>query len=140
MTPGDFKDDSDLFTYVMPMNILKAFVISADLRTQVAAFLYGTSPPDNPQVKEIKAVAWIPQRGSNNSIELPSQLPKDDFLLKDLEPLGWIKTQSSELMHLSPTDVTTQSKIMADHPEWGPSSICVTCSFTPVPSLWLHIN
>ena len=65
---------------------------SADLRTQVAAFLFGASPPDNKQVKEIKAVAWVPQRGNNNSVELPSQLPKDDLLLKDLEPLGWIKT------------------------------------------------
>lgn len=76
-------------------------------------------------------MAWIPQRGNNNTVELPSQLPKDDFLLKDLEPLGWIKTQALELPHLSPTDVTTQAKLMADHPEWGPSSICLTVSFTP---------
>ena len=51
--------------------------------------------------------------------------------MKDLEPLGWIKTQALELPHLSPTDVTTQAKLMADHPEWGPSSICLTVSFTP---------
>ena len=76
-------------------------------------------------------MAWIPQRGSNNNVELPTQLPKDDFLLKDLEPLGWIKTQALELPHLSPTDVTTQAKLMADHPEWGSSSICMTASFTP---------
>ena len=76
-------------------------------------------------------MAWVPQRGSNNSVELPAQLPKDDFLLKDLEPLGWIKTQALELPHLSPTDVTTQAKLMADHPEWGSSSICMTASFTP---------
>jgi pre-mRNA-processing factor 8 len=76
-------------------------------------------------------VAWVPQRGGNNSVELPSQFPKDDFLLKDLEPLGWIKTQALEISHLSPTDVTTQAKIMADHPEWGSSSICITASFTP---------
>ena len=131
MTPGDFKDDSTLFTYVMPKNILKAFVISADLRTQVAAFLYGVSPPDNKQVKEIKAVAWVPQRGNNNNVELPTQLPKDDYLLKDLEPLGWIKTQALELSHLSPTDVTTHAKLMADHSEWGPSSACITAAFTP---------
>ena len=127
----DVKDDASSFTFVIPKNVLKAFVVSADLRTQVAAFLYGASPPDNKQVKEIKAVAWVPQRGNNNTIELPSQLPKDDFLLKDLEPLGWIKTQALELPHLSPTDVTTQAKLMADHSEWGPSSICITCSFTP---------
>ena len=124
------KDDAASYTYVIPKNVLRAFVISADLRTQVAAFLYGVSPPDNKQVKEIKAVAWIPQRGTNNTVELPSQLPKDDFLLKDLEPLGWIKTQALELPHLSPTDVTTQGKLMADHPlkpratRFGPPARC----------------
>ena len=79
----------------------------------------------------LKAIAWVPQRGGNNSVELPAQLPKDDFLLKDLEPLGWIKTQALEIAHLSPTDVTAQAKLMADHPEWGSSSICLTASFTP---------
>jgi pre-mRNA-processing factor 8 len=127
----DVKDDAASYTYVLPKNVLRAFITASDLRTQVAAFLYGVSPPDNKQVKEIKAVVWVPQRGSNNSVELPSQLPKDDFLLKDLEPLGWIKTQALEIPHLSPTDVTTQAKIMADHPEWTSSSICITASFTP---------
>ena len=54
----DVKDDASSFTYVIPKNILKSFVVSADLRTQVAAFLYGVSPPDNAQVKEIK-VSWF---------------------------------------------------------------------------------
>ncbi len=115
----------------MPKNILKAFVISADLRTQVAAFLYGTSPPDNPQVQRNQGRSMDTSERIKQFDRAAITIAKDDFLLKDLEPLGWIKTQSSELMHLSPTDVTTQSKIMADHPEWGPSSICVTCSFTP---------
>lgn len=50
----DIKDDPNFYTYVLPKNVLRAFVINADLRTQVAAFLYGASPPDNKQVKEIK--------------------------------------------------------------------------------------
>lgn len=50
----DVKDDAASYTYVLPKNILKAFITAADLRTQVAAFLYGVSPPDNKQVKEIK--------------------------------------------------------------------------------------
>ena len=127
----DVKDDAASYTYVLPKNILRAFISASDLRTQVAAFLYGTSPPDNKQVKEIKAIAFLPQRGSNNSVELPAQFPKDDFLLKDLEPLGWIKTQALEINHLSPTDVTNQAKLMTDHPEWGSSTICITASFTP---------
>ncbi|KAF8194228.1 NUC071 domain-containing protein [Pholiota molesta] len=127
----DVKDDAASFTYVLPKNVLRAFITASDLRTQVAAFLYGSSPPDNKQVKEVKAIAFVPQRGSNNTVELPSQLPKDDFLLKDLEPLGWIKTQALEIPHLSPTDVSAQAKLMAEHPEWGSSSICLTASFTP---------
>lgn len=116
----DVKDDAASYTYVLPKNILRAFITAADLRTQVAAFIYGASPPDNKQVKEIKAVVWVPQRGNNNSVELPAQLPKDDFLLKDLEPLGWIKTRALELNHLSPTDVTTQAKLMADTQSGAP--------------------
>ncbi|GFZ44084.1 Complexed with cdc5 protein 6 [Saitozyma sp. JCM 24511] len=127
----DVKEDATSFTYVIPKNVLRTFIVNADLRTQVVAYLYGSSPADNRQVKEIKAIAWVPQRGTNNAVELPAALPKHDFLLKDLEPLGWIKTQSQELNHLSPADVTTQAKIMAVHPEWGPQSICVTCAFTP---------
>ena len=39
------------YTYVMPKNLLKKFICIADLRTQVAGYLYGVSPPDNPQVR-----------------------------------------------------------------------------------------
>ena len=38
------------YTYILPKNILKKFIQIADLRTQVSGFLYGVSPPDNPQV------------------------------------------------------------------------------------------
>jgi pre-mRNA-processing factor 8 len=62
---------------------------------------------------------------------LPNKLPKDEFLFKDLELLGWIKTQSMEMNHLSPVDVTNQGKLMGEHPEFGPASICLTCAFTP---------
>jgi pre-mRNA-processing factor 8 len=127
----DVKDDAGSYTYVLPKNILRAFVTSADLRTQVGAYLYGVSPPDNKQVKEIKAIAWVPQRGNNNAVELPSQLPKHESLLKDLELLGWIKTQALEIPHLSPTDVSTQAHIMSDHPDMGSNSICITVAFTP---------
>lgn len=39
------------FTYVLPKNILKKFICIADLRTQVAGYLYGVSPPDNKNVR-----------------------------------------------------------------------------------------
>ena len=38
------------YTYVMPKNLLKKFICIADLRTQIAGYMYGVSPPDNPQV------------------------------------------------------------------------------------------
>ena len=41
------------YTYVMPKNILSKFITIADLRTQVAGYLYGVSPPDNAQVRII---------------------------------------------------------------------------------------
>ena len=41
------------YTYVLPKNVLKKFICIADLRTQVAAFMYGVSPPDNAQVRQV---------------------------------------------------------------------------------------
>jgi pre-mRNA-processing factor 8 len=48
--------------------VLKKFIIIADLRVEVAGFIYGISPPDNPQVKEIKAVIMVPQIGTHQSV------------------------------------------------------------------------
>lgn len=89
------------YTYIMPKNILKKFICIADLRTQIAGYLYGVSPPDNPQVKEIRCIAMPPQWGTHQQVHLPSALPEHDFL-NDLEPLGWMHTQPNELPQLSP--------------------------------------
>eukprot|EP01097_Dermamoeba_algensis_P005076 TRINITY_DN3238_c0_g1_i2.p1 TRINITY_DN3238_c0_g1~~TRINITY_DN3238_c0_g1_i2.p1 ORF type:complete len:182 (+),score=56.12 TRINITY_DN3238_c0_g1_i2:1-546(+) len=49
-----------------------------------------------------------------------------------LEPLGWIHTQPNELPQLSPLDVITHSRVMADNKSWdGEKTIVITCSFTP---------
>ena len=127
----DVREDAGALTYVIPKNILKTFIITADLRSQVAGYLYGASPPDMPGVKEIRLIVWVPQRGSNTGVELPEQLPTHEHMLKDLEPLGWIKTQAQDLPHLAPTDVATHAHMMAAHPEWGANSVCITCAFTP---------
>ena len=37
-----------------PVVGLHRSILAEDLRTQIAAYLYGISPPDNPQVKEIR--------------------------------------------------------------------------------------
>ncbi|KAF9623950.1 hypothetical protein IFM89_006677 [Coptis chinensis] len=54
----DFKETG--LTYIMPKNILKKFICIADLRTQIAGYLYGRSPLDNPRVKEIRCIAMPP--------------------------------------------------------------------------------
>jgi len=32
---------------------------------QIAGYLYGVSPPDNPQVKEIRCIVMVPQWGTH---------------------------------------------------------------------------
>lgn len=119
------------YTYIMPKNILKKFICIADLRTQIAGYLYGVSPPDNPQVKEIRCIGMPPQWGTHQQVNLPAALPEHDFL-NDLEPLGWMHTQPNELPQLSPQDLTTHAKILESNKQWdGEKCIVLTCSFTP---------
>lgn len=47
---------------------------------------------------------------------------------QEMEPLGWIHTQPNESPQLSPQDVTTHAKVMADNPSWdGEKTIIITC-------------
>jgi pre-mRNA-processing factor 8 len=125
----DVKDTG--FTYVMPKNILKKFITISDLRTEIAGYLMGVSPPDNPHVKEIRCVIMPPQWGTHQLVNLPDYFPKHEFL-KDLEPLGWIHTQPNELPQLSPQDVTQHARMLQNNPEWdAEKSVIITSSFTP---------
>ena len=99
VSSDDIKETG--FTYILPKNVLKKFVMISDLRTQIAGYLYGVSPPDKPQVKEIRCIVLPPQLGTHQTVHLPSMLPTHEYL-KDLEPLGWIHTQPNELPQLSP--------------------------------------
>lgn len=127
---------------------------------QIAGYLYGTSPPDNPQVKEIRCIVMVPQWGTHQTVHLPNQLPGHEYLkvrpvlvthlllisdkmcvdcvfkrsiipifaFQEMEPLGWIHTQPNESPQLSPQDVTTHAKVMADNPSWdGEKTIIITC-------------
>lgn len=120
------------FTYIMPKNILKRFIGVSDLRTQVGAFMYGKSPKDNPQVKEIHCLVMVPQKGSHQQVAFPAMFPDHDYL-SDLEPLGWMHTQPNELPQLAPTDVVCHAQLINEsNGEWdGEKSIVITCSFTP---------
>ncbi|KAF2815805.1 putative pre-mRNA splicing factor [Mytilinidion resinicola] len=126
----DVKEESH-FTYVMPKNILKRFITIADLRTQVAGYLYGSSPPDNDQVKEIRTIVMVPQSGGTRDVALPRELPRHEYLDK-LEPLGIIHTVSgNEPPYMQASDVTQHAKLMAAHPSWDKKTVSMTVSFTP---------
>eukprot|EP00921_Rhytidocystis_pertsovi_P010156 GHVQ01016254.1.p1 GENE.GHVQ01016254.1~~GHVQ01016254.1.p1 ORF type:complete len:1389 (-),score=164.53 GHVQ01016254.1:542-4489(-) len=119
------------FTYVLPNNILKRFICVADLRTQISVYLYGTSPLDNAQVKEVRCMVFVPQVGSHQGVTLPQQLPEHE-MLKDLEPLGWMHTQPTESPQLSAHDVVAHARILSDNKAWDANTaIVATCSFTP---------
>ncbi|KAJ6441645.1 pre-mRNA processing splicing factor 8 [Purpureocillium lavendulum] len=125
-------NDMDDMTYVMPNNIIKKFITIADLRVQVAGYLYGSSPPDNDQVKEIRCIVMIPQIGGLRSVQLPQQLPQSE-LLEGLEPLGVIHTVSgNELPYMSAADVTEHARLLDAHEEWDKTnSVTVSVSFMP---------
>jgi pre-mRNA-processing factor 8 len=130
----DISEDG--LTYVLPKNILSKFITIADLRTQIAGYLYGVTPPDNDQVREIRCIVMVPQVGNHQSVTMPKKLPSDE-VLNDLEPLGWIHTQPNELIQngtqvLPAPDVVTHASIMSDNPKaWtGKNEIVLTTSFT----------
>ncbi|KAH8910332.1 pre-mRNA processing splicing factor 8 [Coniochaeta sp. PMI_546] len=125
-------NEVDDITYVMPNNVLKRFIQIADLRVQVAGYLYGSSPPDNDQVKEIKCIVMVPQIGGLRNVQLPHHLPQHEYL-KDMEPLGIIHTMSgNEPPYMSAMDVTDHARLLEAHPEWDKrNTLTVTVSFTP---------
>jgi pre-mRNA-processing factor 8 len=119
------------YTYIMPKNILKRFIMIADLRVQVAGYLYGSSPPDNDQVKEVRTIVMIPQVGNTREVQLPQQLPQHDYLA-NLEPLGVIHTLSgNEPPYMTAQDVTQHSRLMNAHSSWDKKTVTMTVSFTP---------
>lgn len=129
VSSDDIKETG--FTYILPKNILKKFITISDLRCQIAGYMYGISPADNPQVKEIRCIVLVPQLGTHQAVQLPNMQPQHEYL-KEMEPLGWIHTQPNELPQLSPQDVCIHSKIMSDNMAWdGEKTIIITCSFTP---------
>lgn len=118
-------------TYIMPKNILKRFITIADLRVQVAGYLYGSSPPDNDQVKEIRTIVMVPQVGNTRDVQLPHQLPQHPTL-SALEPLGIIHTVAgNEPSYMTAADVTHHARLMSSHSSWDKKTVTMTVSFTP---------
>ena len=118
-------------TYIMPKNILKRFITIADLRVQVAGYLYGSSPPDNDQVKEIRTIVMVPQVGNTRDVQLPHQLPQHSNL-SSLEPLGIIHTVAgNEPSYMTAADATHHARLMSSHSSWDKKTVTMTVSFTP---------
>ncbi|PGH07368.1 pre-mRNA-processing-splicing factor 8 [Polytolypa hystricis UAMH7299] len=130
ISSDDIQEDGR-YAYIMPKNILKRFITIADLRMQVAGYLYGRSPPENAQAKIIETIVMIPQVGSTRDIQLPHQLPQHEYL-STLEPLGIIHTVSgNEPSYMAAMDVTQHSRLMNAHPSWDKKTVTMTVSFTP---------
>lgn len=130
ISSDDIREDGH-FTYIMPKNVLKRFITIADLRVQVAGYLYGSSPPDNAQVKEVRTIVMIPQVGNTRDVQLPHQLPQNSHLAS-LEPLGLIHTVSgNEPSYMTAADVTQHARLMAAHSSWDKKTVTMTVSFTP---------
>lgn len=125
-------DVSDMgITYVLPKNLLKRIITVADLRTQLAVYLYGITPSDNPDVREVHCAVFVPQTGTHQSVSLPNTLPEHPYL-KDMEPLGWLHTQPTETKQLPPQDVIMHARIITEGQTWDPEvAIVLTVSFTP---------
>lgn len=121
----------------MPKNILKKFICIADLRTQIAGYLFGLSPQDNPQVKEIRCIVMPPQWGSHQHVNLPSALPEHEFL-NDLEPLGWMHTQPNELPQLSPQVTYQDLPNSLANLYYTHLCVCVFFFFLPTSYRMLH--
>lgn len=130
ISSDDIREDGH-YTYIMPKNILKRFITIADLRVQVAGYLYGSSPPDNDQIKEIRTIVMIPQVGNTRDVQLPHQLPQHEYLYS-MEPLGIIHTISgNEQPYMTAMDVTQHARLMSAHPSWDKKTVTMTVSFTP---------
>lgn len=58
-------------------------------------------------------------------------MPDTDYC-KNLEPLGWIHTQSNEPMQLAPPDTIQHSKLLMNNDHWDANTaLIITLSFTP---------
>ena len=126
------REDLDRsLTYVIPKNLLKKFIDISDLRVQIAAFIYGVTPEQHPDVREIRCAVMVPQIGTHQNITLPNNLPEHPYL-KALQPLGWMHTQPTETNQLSPQDIMYTSKLVSENSDWDPDTCAVvTVSFTP---------
>ncbi|QLL30278.1 hypothetical protein HG536_0A00950 [Torulaspora globosa] len=110
----DFIEEKDVF--VLPRNLLKKFIEISDVKIQVAAYMYGCSSPEHPNVKEIRTIALCPQLGNGNSVRIcKPPITEDQPELEDLQLLGWVHTQTQDLKFMTAPEVTTHTRVFASH-------------------------
>lgn len=126
VSSDDFVEEKDIF--VLPKNILQKFIEISDVKIQIAAYLFGQSPKDHPNIKEVKTVALVPQLGTNKNVQL-SKIPDPTTCpgLQGLQLLGWMHTQDNSLKFMSPYEVSTHANVFKNHMERDPVDISI-CS------------
>lgn len=130
VTEGENLEEGG-FTYVVPKNLLTKLVRVSDLRTECAAYMFGSSPADTEQIKEVRALVMVPQVGTHRSVQLPAAVPTAEShpALEGLEMLGIIHTQPNQFQHLPPEDVQLVAA-MGEH--WDQEkSVVITVALTP---------
>lgn len=123
---GDLDDEKR--TFVFPRNVLRQFIMAADLRTQVAAFLYACPAKGNDLVYEVRMIAFVPQLGGSTSVSLPQRKPEIDD--EELELVGMLILQPIET-ELTASSLATYSRY------FGANDLLTIASFTPG-SVTLH--
>ena len=125
------KEEEDTsVVYVLPKNLLKKFITVSDLRTQIGGFMFGLTPSDHSEVREVRCIVMVPQVGSHQAVTFPKALPDHPYL-KDLQPLGWLHTQPAETSLLSPQDVIYTAGLVTGGERWSEASVVVSVSLTP---------
>ncbi|CCD23994.1 U4/U6-U5 snRNP complex subunit PRP8 NDAI_0C03340 [Naumovozyma dairenensis CBS 421] len=102
--------------YVLPKNLLTNFVQISDVKIQIAGVLFGASPVDHPNIKEVKTIVLIPQLGSSRGVNM-SAAPNSQShpYLENLELLGWIHTQTNEIKFMSANEVMTHTQLFEEN-------------------------
>ncbi|CCK70335.1 U4/U6-U5 snRNP complex subunit PRP8 KNAG_0E00670 [Huiozyma naganishii CBS 8797] len=114
--------------YIIPKNILQKFIEISDVKIQIGAYIYGKSPKDHPNIKEIKTVVLAPQLGTTRDVTLGRVLEEGSSeALNDLELLGWMHTQFEDLKFMSAFEVSAHSKMFKNNAAANPIDLAI-CS------------
>ncbi|UKK01357.1 Prp8 protein [Theileria orientalis] len=114
---------------VLPNNLIKKLIAIADLRTQVAAYLYAKHEESGSEkVYSIVCMVMVPQVGTHKNVVLPKLKPEHEAL-NDLVPIGWMFTRPNE-GEIEQQTLEYHQKMINDF-NWDVVAVMGTCTFTP---------